>query len=1842
MTTAANASNELSSAYRLIASKTPTWLGHAAPSVHSALRNAQANPPAWLAKARLQQPAIVKALAEEHALLQEAAAEVAQLFEELPGLEQFASAQLASALTDQLGLDVDTRATYLLDVRFIATDPAVDPGTAYQHAVRPLLDYALRNFEASAAQPGGMDNDDARLKKSVILDHRGFMGTVPIRNALELLPERFAQLCRTLDIGGQYQRLLQAIYYDSADTRATNPTTYAKLAQVQRHAFVQSLHLAYLQDNISKALYDAALAAPLDQPLLSTQLGVSVLTLWDVQLTDIRLLHFADQGSEPSVALYVPADPLTPLKQYASLAACEEDLRDRLLNDIGYLDHCLEERSKALIQQKLLDRLQPLKLTVRGTYERTPDPQAQLYLQERLLTGSLLQGLVTERVFRHEQDAAFHAMPTAIIDVISAVKHREHLLARGLTALNVAGFFIPVLGEVMLGVCALQLSYEVYEGIESWRHDDQQKARDYLMDVVENIAQMAAFAGAAHLVGSGLGAAIGKPGTAPEPIPVETPSFIEELETVELDDGQSRLWQPDLTPYAQTISLPDDLEPDALGLYQHDGRHWLRVDGQTYALRPGDSAAAWRIEHPDTPNAYAPPVRHNGAGAWLHGLDRPREWQGISLFRRLGHLSGRFDDATALQILAVSAADEAALRRAVGEGERLPALLEDTLSRFDLDQQLRGSQVQRAELQAEFSRRYRQLPSSEAHGAPVIAHQYPQLPTPIIDELLRHATVQESQALEAGKVPRRLGDEIRVYQQQLRLARAYEGLYLQGVRNWDSDRLILRSLEQLPGWPADLALRLEQRIKSPLEVDSIGPEDSPEPLTIISAAAGYLIIDPASTDAPQVYPSLADALLQAVPAELRAGLADAGIEDAPGLLAHLQQAPLLPRDTLRDVLRMQPVRPGYRSPMRLADGRLGYTLGGRGGPAGGFTRHALLRMIRLTGLPEHTAWSADQILTHLQDTGMNRADINALLQGLLEQRNGLRSSLDDWRSRHTDVSSEQAAALTRLADQLMQHWHDTALPTLSGERPALRLESVNLARFPENLPTSFGASVWQLQLIEPSYGSADGWTLYERQLINLFRQFPDLRSLEISRPYEANAAPSQLLFGIWLIGQHFPALESLSVTNQNLPLSGVDIEGLASLPQLRRLDLSGNRLSSRYRAEFAELALDYLGLERMQLEQWPQGLGTEALTGLREISLRDNQIRTLPGFLLGDEPGEGPATVISLQGNAIVDEHLLRIMLNQDTMSGRIEADLSPALSARLQEHNQRRQTLRDTIDQWANASSSAVPMEQSVITARNRVGAALTAFWRNQELGMTHTTLRLENIDIGQFPPQLPDFFYERVRNLSLARMSGSTAQLDSFFSRFPLVESLRIVEHANASQDLPNAFLRMPRLNYLSIRDMGLQIDASMLATIARLSHLTVLELAGNRLAEISEAPAGLSNLRRLELNNMGIQEWPVWIRDVLPLELLDLSENELTELPEYILSNLDNDFPVSSISLFDNPLSRDTMFRARTSSDSQHSYTFAMNIPDDLLLLTSSDDELAGGHLHNPMLPIAGDEPRLSDWLLGSEAENEALEDAWQQLEHAADAPLLLAMVGRLRQAAPYRNGLTRAAFCQRVRKVLVAAAVSEADRLLLNAVAEEAVVDLASGNQTCHDGALLVFQNIELLIDQQRLLGEAADSEQSLYAELRRLYRLHRLDELARSSAKGRDEAEVRLAYRRGLNQDLKLGVPDDNMLYEAFADVSREELALTRDLVQRDERAESFLSYATGNSEWQRYLRHAHAERFEAIEQRYQEQVLALPERFPDRPLEQLTSEYEALASDKQVKEEQLIRELTILANPDQG
>ncbi|MGE8372264.1 MAG: NEL-type E3 ubiquitin ligase domain-containing protein [Pseudomonas putida] len=496
----------------------------------------------------------------------------------------------------------------------------------------------------------------------------------------------------------------------------------------------------------------------------------------------------------------------------------------------------------------------------------------------------------------------------------------------------------------------------------------------------------------------------------------------------------------------------------------------------------------------------------------------------------------------------------------------------------------------------------------------------------------------------------------------------------------------------------------------------------------------------------------------------------------------------------------------------------------------------------------------------------------------------------------------------------------------------------------------------------------------------------------------------------------------------------------------------------------------------------------------------------------------------------------------------------------------------------------------------------------------------------VEQFPRRLPAFFEQRVQALTLTRTSGTASQLDELLSRFPNVTRLTIDAHQAATSSLASALARLPRLNYLEFRNMDLEVDQRMLETLAEFEHLTSLDLSGNRMGTISQVPARLSsNLQSIALTDMNLQAWPSWCDSLLPLELLDLSSNNITQLPEHILSNLDNPMPISSIALFDNPLPLETILRVRAFSDSQHSYSFALDIPGNLMLVNSSSE----GSLDHPHFPLLGDDtPRLEDWMLGNQAQNEALRDCWEMLEGSD----LLRLAGRLRNAAPYIDPTSQASFCERVRMMLVVAASNDAERPLMESIAAAALPHPETGSQTCHDGALQEFNNIELYLMGQRLLIEAGDTLQTLRRRLLQLFRIEQLEKLANQRTGSGDRVSVRLAYRRELARELDLPLAD-SMRFRSAANLAPDELSLVLEKVRKSELGDALVDYMLANTDWVARLRAEHAERFAEIDNRYRLLVLELANK--DHLLQEELRLQQQLQNDKGLEEQELLRELTI-------
>src|SRR5471032_2017496 len=150
---------------------------------------------------------------------------------------------------------------------------------------------------------------------------------------------------------------------------------------------------------------------------------------------------------------------------------------------------------------------------------------------------------------------------------------------------------VPPLGYAMLAVTAGQLLYETFEGVVDMAQGDREAGWLHLNDVVENLAMLAAGGVAFHLTVS---------------------PFIEQLKSVRLPGGKTRLWKPDIQPYVADIALAPESVASEEGVYRRANQHVLNLEGRTFVLKREPYPGKSRLQHPGRLEAYQPEVRHNG------------------------------------------------------------------------------------------------------------------------------------------------------------------------------------------------------------------------------------------------------------------------------------------------------------------------------------------------------------------------------------------------------------------------------------------------------------------------------------------------------------------------------------------------------------------------------------------------------------------------------------------------------------------------------------------------------------------------------------------------------------------------------------------------------------------------------------------------------------------------------------------------------------------------------------------------------------------------------------------------------------------------------------------------------------------------------------------------------------------------------------------------------------------------------------------------------------------------------------------------------------------------------
>ena len=610
---------------------------------------------------------VLVALEEDYRRSESARSNLEGRLQRLRPLHTFCLRKLKEYLAKKGHTDLDVRHDYLQWTRTQtvgSTQITGLPIRAYTLEKSSLVQAAMQNFSAAEAMPDGLSNDAAiRLAKDKTV-------------AAGITAQQFVSYCRDLDLGGAYQKHILEVFGLTTFDEVESPEGYSQAAIDVGHGMradmLIDLHIARAKNHVKQTTYARLLKlikgnpslksvltwAPNGKPLIWQGLKISQACVWGALVFSEDTLG---ELNADAFIVYLPNEPQRPWFEYASL----EDFKT-------YLTSSLKKTSYLTFFERYLDELE--RANFLSDFKKN---QTLGSLQAIKPTGDFNDFFFQSCLGKIQLDVRVLAVPTAQVDEDARYQRLKDYIAAGLDVLNTAGFFVPVLGQLMLGVAIGQLLGEVYDGVEDWRHGDKAQALKHLIAVAQNIAGMIAFAVGGRVVGS-------------LKLSQESSSaYFDKFEAVGLSDKRPRLWRADLGYYRQPGGLPEPWVANSRGVHQVNGHSYVQINGAAYAIGYDASLGEWCLKHPTRSTAYRPPLRHNLKGGWQHIYERPEQWTDpIYALHRIDPTLVDVPSEALQHIAAIHQVDLADLQRLALEHAPLPERFQDTVARFKLHQKV--------------------------------------------------------------------------------------------------------------------------------------------------------------------------------------------------------------------------------------------------------------------------------------------------------------------------------------------------------------------------------------------------------------------------------------------------------------------------------------------------------------------------------------------------------------------------------------------------------------------------------------------------------------------------------------------------------------------------------------------------------------------------------------------------------------------------------------------------------------------------------------------------------------------------------------------------------------------------------------------------------------------------------------------------------------------------------------------------------------------------------------------------------------------------------------------------
>ncbi|TFY92712.1 hypothetical protein DYL59_01775 [Pseudomonas kairouanensis] len=482
---------------------------------------------------------------------------------------------------------------------------------------------------------------------------------------------------------------------------------------------------------------------------------------------------------------------------------------------------------------------------------------------------------------------------------------------------------------------------------------------------------------------------------------------------------------------------------------------------------------------------------------------------------------------------------------------------------------------------------------------------FPQLPISAIQALLDHATPKEQKQLsDKDQVPLRLKEQARLTANDLRLNRAFEGLYLTTLSNPDSEKIILHALKLVPGWPKDLRVDIHQGSATGPLLESAGYLTGSQRKILARVDGRYQAYDAEGkliTAAGDITTDLLTALWRTLnDSQLTAiGLDDSG--DLTPLRTSIADLALNQRVAIKDLLGLPHIPYWLQPPMPVHSTFTAYPFSLRDlWPFGGTQAADLVNKVREL-YPRMSRADASQFIDSL-----NMSEPAALLE--LERRKAeyqaLEFGLDRWANTESDIDANDPLGLNlgrrRLAaQQILRAWRRETRRTIYGGLfdaygLELQLDGNNLPDADFILGTRGFAHIEYLKI------SGDAFTPAGNDFLG---KFIGLKSLRLDCMLtEMPTSVTDML-----------QLEQLDLSDNNITLTEDSRQRLAGMTHMEELNLNGNPLGLTPDVSAMHHLLN-LSLQQTGISQWP--IGAERLSHLHSLLLQENQITTVPEALL--------------------------------------------------------------------------------------------------------------------------------------------------------------------------------------------------------------------------------------------------------------------------------------------------------------------------------------------------------------------------------------------------------------------------------------------------------------------------------------------------------------------------------------------------------------------------------------------------------------------------------------------------